>query len=275
MPYGFESEREQRVHLELDALLEIDGERVEVERVSDVRLEAVPQGPGRLELRLYVERYLEQVRPERGERSELAIGPRGIVSRGPPLGEVRLAPAERLPSGLSFEQALRRPVAAAFLGPRGNERAARWQTLEPTLAQVRALDWLLLALPELAPPGAREWSAPRAVPQIGQYELGLSIPLRHQREDGADRIRTSGVLERADLELVPGYAGALLLDLEGRSSFLPEGGLEQGELELRLRFRAHKGGQVTSVQKLRLRCAGCPEAPPVNTQPEDPEEKSG
>jgi hypothetical protein len=99
------------------------------------------------------------------------------------------------------------------------------------------------------------------MPRIGQYELGLELPLRHTRDAShPGEIRSDAVLERPALELVRGFAGQLLLDLEGLARFAPDGALQRAVLELRLRFDAQQGGRVTSVEKLRLRCARCPEA---------------
>jgi hypothetical protein len=136
-----------------------------------------------------------------------------------------------------------------------------WNSFDPILSAVQLLDWALLGFPVLSDVEVNTWSGKRRVPPLGQYQLGMDIPLRYERLspqiEGGRRVRSSGLVQRRGLQVAPDFRGTLQLDLRGEVDLEPTGRLSGVQLELAMRFEADSGSLVSSKHLARIRCRDC------------------
>ncbi len=260
-PYGFALAKEQRFRFEAEDHTLVDGAPVHVQRYADVRLVAEAFASGRTEIALYLDRYYIRVEGAPGGTTELALSERGLAARSPEQGDFVLAPDATRPGGGRVAELRERPVAGCELGPRGAIAGTPWHSYDPVLSGVDLLEWLLLGFPVLAADEANTWSARRPVPQLGQYQLGIELPLVYERMsspvEAGQRIRVSGLVERPSLRVAPDLAGVLSLDHMGQLDLGPEGRVHESQIELRMRFNPDSGGLVSSQHLIRIRCLDC------------------
>ena len=255
-PYGFASAEEQRFRFEAEDKTTVDGTQVRVQRYADVRLVAESFEPRRTELVLYLDRYYIKVEGAPGGTTELALSERGLAVRGPGEEGFSLAPGDARPGGGTVAELRERPVAGCELGPDGKVAGTPWRSYDPILSGIDLLDWILLGFPVLGGAESNSWQARRTVPQLGQYKLGLELPLRYERVAGdgeGERIRVSGLVQRSSLSVAPNYTGALNLDHLGQAELGPAGRIREAQIELRMRFNADSGGLVSSQHLVRIR----------------------
>ena len=209
-PYGFATRLEQPLRYEAEGRLEVDGHPVTVERYADLRLVAELREDARTEIVLYLDRYYMRVDGAPNGVSELALSEHGMAARSPGQGEIKLGPEDARPGGGRVSELLERPVAGCFIGPMGEVIGEPWRSFDPILSGIELLEWILLGLPVLEASGESGWSARRRAPTIGQYQLGIDIPLRYERvrndsEPSGQRIRMSGLIQRSALTVAPGF----------------------------------------------------------------------
>ena len=255
-PYGFAAAEEQRFRFEAEDKTNVDGTPVRVQRYADVRLVVETFETRRTELTLYLDRYYIKVEGAPGGTTELALSERGLAARGPKEGEFSLAPGDARPGGGTVRELRERPVAGCELGPDGEIAGTLWQSFDPVLSGIDLLDWILLGFPVLSGGESSSWRARRSLPQLGQYQLGLELPLLYERADGdgeGQRIRVSGLVQRASLSLARNYTGALNLDHLGEVELGADGRVREAQFELRMRFNADSGGLVSSQHLVRIR----------------------
>ena len=261
-PYGFAITPEQRFRLEGEDRTEIDGTTVVVDRYAELRVVSVTLAPGRYELSLYLDHFYLRVEGAPGGSSEVALSAQGLAVRSPNGGEMRLGPSDERPGGGRVQELLSRPVAGVEISETGEVAGEPWRSFDPILSGFAVLDWLLLALPVLSDSAKESWEGRRRVPALGQYELGVALPLRYERVSaaGGEVVRASGLLQRRDLEVAPGFRGLLRLDVRGETELDSEQRVRQGVVELAMRFEAEGGDVVSSVHRTRIRCLDCPGA---------------
>jgi len=260
-PYGFGAAPEQRFRFEGEDRTDVDGEAVKVARFSELRLVAEEVVPGRTELALYLDRYYVRVEGAPGGTTELAISERGLAAHTPEEGDLTLAPDAERPGGGPVSELRDRPIGGGELKPTGEMNGEPWHSFDPILSGVALLDWVLIVFPVRAPDESTGWSAQRRVPALGQYELGMDLPIQYESAsseiEGGQRIRMSGLLRRPELRVAPDFVGALSLDLIGEAEFGSDERLREAQVELRMRFEAQSGSQVSSKHLVRLRCLDC------------------
>ncbi len=233
-PYGFALAEEQRFRFEAEDKTTVDGTPVRVQRYADVRLVAESFEPRRTELVLYLDRYYIKVEGAPGGTTELALSERGLAARSPEEGEFSLKPGDARPGGGTVAELRERPLAGCELGPDGELVGTPWRSYDPVLSGIDLLDWLLLGFPVLGGAESSSWQARRAVPQLGQYKLGLELPLLYERAIGegeGERIRVSGLVQRSSLSVAPNYTGALNLDHLGQAELGPAGRIREAQIE--------------------------------------------
>jgi hypothetical protein len=266
-PYGFDQKAVQRFVFESEEQTDVDGSPATVIRYAELELEASAASRARTELALRLERYYMRVEGAPGGTSELALSQTGLVSRDPVQGEVRLDADQRVPGGRTVGALLRHPVAGAVLRSDGVLVGSPWHSREASLGDLPLMEWILLALPIVSDTEGRSWTGRRPVPPLGQYQLGIEIPLRFERNDASgSEIRSSGAVRREALELAEGFRGLLELDYAGEASLSPAGAIGEARLQLQALFRDEQGGEVRAQYRARLRCADC--GPAVNPPPE-------
>lgn len=264
-PYGFDVTPEQCFRLEGEDPTVVDGTPVQIQRFAQFRLVVDAASQGRYELALLLERYYLRVEGAPGGTSEFALSSAGLLARGGPQGEMRLGPEEIGPGGASIRTLLSKPIGGFFVESSGAVIGTPWNSFDPLLAGVHVLDWVILALPVLAVEGEGEaWSGERALPTIGQYEFGVTLPLRYEHvSDDAPvagkRIRASGVLERSDIEVAVGLDGDVRFDYVGEVEFDGSGRLAEARVELRVEFDASDGTEVSSRHHVRINADECPD----------------
>ena len=254
-PYGFGAAQEQRFRFEAADRTYVDGTLVRVQRYADVRLVAETFETRRTELALYLDRYYIKVEGAPGGTTELALSERGLAARSPEEGEFNLAPDDARPGGGTIRELRERPVAGCELGPDGAIVGTPWRSFDPVLSGIDLLDWILLGFPVLSGGESSSWRARRTVPQLGQYQLGLELPLFYERTGGdgeGKRIRVSGLVQRTSLSVAPNYTGALNLDHLGQVELGADGRVREAQFELRMRFNADSGGLVSSQHLVRI-----------------------
>jgi hypothetical protein len=266
-PYGFDQETVQRFVFESEEHTDVDGSPATVIRYAEVELEASAASQARTELALRLERYYMRVEGAPGGTSEIALSPTGLVSRDPVQGELRLDADQPVPGGRTVGALLRQAVASAVLRSDGALVGSLWHSREASLGDLPLMEWILLALPIVSDAEGRSWTGRRPVPPLGQYELGIEIPLRFERADAFGReIRSSGSVRREALELAEGFRGLLEITYAGEASLSPAGAIDEARLQLHALFRDEQGGEVRAHYRARLRCADCGAA--VNPPPE-------
>ena len=268
-PYGFGSEPEQCFRLEAEEPTEVDGAAVEIQRLAEFRLAVDAASDSRYELAMLLGRYYLSVEGAPGGSSELVISNAGLLARGGPEGEMRVGPEEIGPGGASLRSLLARPIGGFIVDSSGVVAGTPWTSHDPLLGGVSLIDWLILALPVLgSDPEVASWSGERALPKIGRYDFGVSIPLQYERIDsdgppGSSRIRAIGMLERRDIEVAVGLEGDVRFDYRGETDLDARGQVSESRAELRVRFDATDGTEVSSRHQLRISATECPE-PSIN-----------
>jgi hypothetical protein len=272
-PYGFDARSERAYEFESRAETTIDDEPVLVLTYAAFRLAAKPlEGGATTELVLYLERYFQSVESKEGLH-EVAISNQGVLVRGGEQGELRLAPDDATPSASSVTALLQRPLASAVLDSEGALQGSPFHSHDPLLAEVDPLDWFLLSAPLLSGGDAPAWSGSRELPRIGQYRLGVQLPMRYERlapEKGRDRIRAEGFARRDSLELVEGFQGALELEYRGQAELGSRTELLAATSELEVTFDASDGSRIHSRQHFAIRCRDC--ADDVNSEANLPDQ---
>lgn len=259
LPYAFETISEQTYSFEANDEISIDGTPVAVQRVADLRLVGSPLEDARLDFTLQLERYYMRVDgapSAQGETTELAISEKGVVTSGTAAGDVRLVPGdERIEEGL-LHDFLQKPVGGCVLDARGAKLGSSWESQNPLLAGVDVLEWVLLALPVLDR-SSDVWTGERALPRIGQYVLGLDIPIRYEAGQEGRGLRGTGFVRRSRLEIAPGLAGAVQIDYAGEATLDPDGRIVHTKADLLFVFEGEDGTRVSSRHKVELRCSDC------------------
>ncbi len=268
-PYGFAAQPEQRFRLETEELTLVDDEPVNVKSYAEFRLvaEALDEG-GATELSLYLERYYQSVERSEG-MSEVAISREGVLVRGGERGELQLRADQPTSTAPSIGALLDRPAASAILSSRGVVTGQLFHSYDPLLAGVHPLQWFLLAAPVLSDGDATSWSGSREVPQIGQYRLGVQLPLRYERAAG-EPVRATGFVRRPDVTLAEGFRGELELDFRGEVELGIQRELLAATSELELAFDAQDGSRIRSRHRVRIQCRDCAGA--VNSEAEEPDQ---
>jgi hypothetical protein len=258
-PYGFEHTSKQQFIFEAEEQTDVDGAPVTVQRYAEFRLEAEREDPARTELSLVLDRYYMRVEGAPGGEQEMALSPSGLVFRNPSQGEVRLGADEDGPGGRTVAALLRNAVAGVVVRPDGRLVGDPWRSQDPLLGDFSILEWVVLAFPVLEA-NAPAWSAGRPLPVLGQYRLGIQLPMQFERldgESGGTRVRSAGAVQRESLALTAGFRGRLQIDQSGEASLSPAGRLEEARVELRSSFQADDGTNVGAHYRVRLRCADC------------------
>ena len=273
-PYGFDQEATQPFVFESEEQTDVDGSPATVVRYAELELEASPASGARTELALRLHRYYMRVEGAPGGMSEIVLSPTGLVSRDPVQGEIRLDADESVPGGRTVAALLRQAVAGAVVRSDGVLVGSPWHSREATLRDLPLMGWILLALPIVSDSEDRTWTGRRPVPPLGQYRLGIDIPLRFERVDAlGQEIRSSGFVRRDTIELAEGYRGLLELDFAGEASLSPAGAVREARLQLQAIFRAEQGHEIRAHYRARLRCADC--RPAVNPAPEGSDTPEG
>jgi hypothetical protein len=240
-------------------------------RHAEFALAAEDWEGGRTELALRLKRYYLRIEGAPGGTSELALSPDGLLSRAPPRGEVRLGPDDTAPGGRPVRALTTEAVGGAVVAPDGTLLGDPWRTKEPALGDLPVVEWILLAFPVAAPPETRSWNARRPIPALGQYRLGIEIPIRFERA-AEDRVRAAGVVQRASVELAPGYRGSLTVEHRGEATLGSSGRIEEAHVELHSRFAPEEGKEVRSVYRVRITRGNSAEtinpSPPPSDTPE-------
>ena len=253
-PYGLGSAPVQRYRLETEETLDVDGAPVDVRRLAELRLEVERADPGETRVQLFIDSYYMRVAGAPGGTSELSISERGVATSSDQ-GQRLLDP--NAAGGLAREL-LRRPVEAVTLDPAGGLLEEIWHTPHAVLLSVHLLDWLLLGLGPLSPDGRPAWTGSRPVPKIGQYELGIELPIRGQRDPGdASRIELSGATSRDALRIAENFEGSLELDYRAVLELDALGRPVRARLELLMQFNSTTGSRVSSRHRVRIRCLDC------------------
>jgi hypothetical protein len=251
-PYGFDQETVQHFVFQSEERTEIPDEApVTARRHAEFALTAEDWEGGRTELALRLKRYYLRIEGAPGGTSELALSPEGLLSRAPTSGEVRLGPDDTAPGGRPVRALTTEAVAGAVVGSDGRLLGDPWYTKEPALGDLPVVEWILMAFPVLAPAEMQSWNGRRPVPALGQYRLGIEVPIRFERA-AEDRIRAAGVVQRASVELAPGYRGSLTVEHRGEATLGRFGRIEEAHVELHSRFEPEGGQEVRSVYRVRI-----------------------
>jgi hypothetical protein len=256
-PYGLAHAPVQRFHLEAEETLDVDGTLVEVQRVADLRLEVESAEPGVTRVQLFVDRYYQRVEGAPGGTTELTISERGVATHSPQ-GRALLDPNARTPGGGRVRELTTRPVEAVALGPAAELLDTPWHTRHALLMSVHLLDWLLLGFGPVSAQGSPAWNGTRRVPQIGQYQLGVELPIRGQLDPAVpERVHLGGSVARASLRIAEDFEGALALDYTCALDLGPAGRPERARLELQMDFRSTAGSRVSSRHRVQIHCLDC------------------
>ncbi|MCP4007448.1 MAG: hypothetical protein GY725_24985 [bacterium] len=234
--------------------MEVDGETAQIQRFADLELRSLRDESGTLLVELFLNRYYTRVEGAPGGTTELSISARGLSTQTPQEGSQSLGPEAASPGGGTISQLRERPVAGVGLVEGGFVSDELWQSSHPVLFGIHLLDWLLLALP--TEPGRQDdtWTGSREVPQMGQYRVGIELPLLYRPSSGAEPgVQVSGSVRRKSLRIAQDFEGALELDHVARAVFSPDGALADATLELRMSFTSSQGSRVSSRHRVRIR----------------------
>ena len=256
-PYGFAAFPEQRFRFEAHETTRIDATPVEIVRLADVVLRAKPDENGDTEVELFLDRYYMRIEGAPGGASELSISDAGLTARTEE-GPVTLGPHETTPGGDTVLEMRARPAASVALDGRGAAADRIWTSPHPVLAGVSLLDWILFALPTRGGATDTSWSATRTLPQVGQYALGLALPVRWELRGGPLALRSAATARRESVHLAEGFEGRLAIETHGEADLEADGRVREARLELALDFAATNGAHVQSSHKIRLTCTSCP-----------------
>jgi hypothetical protein len=270
-PYGFEALPEQAFRFEARDQTEIDGTRVSVERLADLRLIGKPLDGSRTELAIHLSRFYMRIEGAPGGTTELAISEKGLVTRGTGDEDLSIVPDSAAPEEESLiGRLLEDPLGGCILDGDGARLGTSWRSRHPVLSGLEVLDWVMLALPIVDPGGGQSWSGARSVPPIGQYAFGIEIPIRYRREAGdplgTGRVLSSGVVRRSHLEVAPGLAGSITLDFTGEAELGTAGRVRRARGQLLFEFNGDGGTRVSSRHQVQLSCLDCdnPVNPPAS-----------
>jgi len=258
-PYGFGRVPEQRYRFEADETTTVDGTPVKIERAADVVLRAKPESSETVratEIELFIDRYFIRVEGAPGGASELSVsekGLRAVTEDGP----VQLGADEKTPGGDTVLEMRSRPAASVSLDFAGVPTGALWTSPHPVWAGVSLLDWILLALPTREPSDRKPWTATRILPQVGQYALGIDVPVRWEEGSGPLALRGAGSVARESLRLAENFAGRVAIETHGEAELADDGRVREARLQLSLDFAATNGTQVVSSHSIRIRCTSC------------------
>ena len=262
-PYGLGKFPEQHWRFEADELTEIDGTKVTIERAADVVLRAEPEPERDTPLDLYVERYRIRIDGAPAGTSELQVSELGLTATTAE-GPVSLGAGDPTPAGDTVLELRARPVASAELDRFGAATHPAWASQHPVWAGLSLADWWLLALP---PQGSPAGPTLRALPQIGQYALGLDVPMRWQGGAGEGRVSADS------LHLASGFDGRAEVEARSQADLAPDGRVRAARLQVALDFKATNGTHVRSSHKIRWTCSDC--GPGVNPPPPRPDTDRG
>ncbi len=256
-PYGLGEAPVQRFRVEVEETIDVDGRPVEVQRFAELRLEVQSAEPGVTSIQLFVDSYYQRIAGAPGGPTELSISKRGVATSSEER-QALLDPNSESPGWGRVRDLPERPVQAVDLDPSGNTIGEVWHTSHPVLQAVDLMDWLLLALGPLPARRQTAWSGSRAVPRIGQYQLGIELPVRGEW-DPVDplRIRLSGSARRDSLRVHADLEGAIQLDYSATLELAPSGRPEQARVELQMHFRATDGTRVSSRHRVDVQCLDC------------------
>ena len=233
-------------------------------RFGDVILRAKPADGGGAELELFIDHYAARTEGTPDGGSELSISEKGYWVQTPKTGRVGFGPNDKTLGGDTPLEMRARPAAAVEVDTNGEVLEPIWTSPHPVLLDIALLDWLIIALPTRAPSGERAWVARRMVPQTGQFNLGVELPLRWESDpDAPPALRASGSVARESLRVAPGLEGKLALDARGSAELFPDGRVRVATFELRLDLQATDGTHVASRHQLRVSCTSC--QAPVNS----------
>jgi hypothetical protein len=258
-PYGFGAVPEQRYRFEADETTEIDGTPVKIVRAADLVLRAKPgadDAPGATEIELFIDRYLIRVEGGPGGPSELSVSEQGLraVTRE---GPVQLGADEKTPGGDTVLEMRARPVASVALDSSGSTSAEIWTSPHPVWTGVSLLDWILLALPTREPPDRKPWVANRLLPHVGQYLLGVDVPVRWEEGTGPLALRATGAVSRDSLRLAENFAGKVDIQTRGEAALEDDGRVREARVQLAFDFTATNGTHVVSSHDIRIQCTSC------------------
>lgn len=258
-PYGFGATPEQRYRFEADETTEVDGTPVKIVRAADLVLRAKPgadPAAGPTELELFIDRYFIRVEGAPGGAAELSVsekGMRAVTQEGP----VQLGADEQTPGGDTVLQLRARPVASVSLDSAGESLHEIWTSPHPVWTGVALLDWILFALPTREPLDRKPWIAKRILPHVGQYALGIDVPVRWEEAGGPLALRASGAVSRDSLQLAENFAGRVSIETRGNASLGEDGRVREARVQLGLDFAATNGTHVVSSHDIRIRCTSC------------------
>ena len=227
-------------------------------------------------LTLHLDRYYMRIEGAPGGEAEITLSQEGMVSKTAKDGEIRIGPDDPMPGGRTLRTLLGEPVAGVMLAPDGRTLGDPWLSRAPVLQDLPLLQWVVLSLPILAESETPSWTGRRPLPPLGQYHLGMELPIRYERSastEEAPGIRSAAAIERTSVELAPGYRGALEIDCRGEAAFGTGRVLESAKLELHVRFRAEDDGEVHSRYRVRIRCTDCDSA--INPSGDDSDRPEG
>jgi len=264
-PYGFATSPEQRFHFEANERTDVDGTQVRIVRLADVRLFAqrdASDSSADTELSLFIERYFLRVEGMPGGDSELSISENGVraVTREGPL---ELRPDEHTPAGDTVNEMRSRPAASVTLDAAGEATSGIWTSPHPLWAGVALLDWMLLALPTREPMDRKPWPVKRLLPQVGNYALGVDLPMTWEEKAGPLALRGAGALSRDSLRLAENFEGKVAIEARSEADLAEDGRVREARVQLRLDFQATNGARVQSSHDIRVTCTGCDA--PVNS----------
>jgi hypothetical protein len=258
-PYGFGAAPEQRYRFEADETTEVDGTPVKIVRAADLVLRAKrasDQTPGETEIELFIDRYFIRVEGAPGGASELSVseqGMRAVTQEGP----VQLGADEQTPGGDTVLEMRARPAASVALDSAGSSSAEIWTSPHPVWTGVSLLDWILLALPTREPADRKPWIATRILPHVGQYMLGIDVPVRWQEASGPLALHATGSVSRDSIRLAEDFAGRVSIETRGEASLGDDGRVREARVQLGLDFTATNGTHVVSSHDIRIRCTSC------------------
>jgi hypothetical protein len=264
-PFGFAAAPEQNFIFEAEDRTVVDGVEVQIKRYAEFRLVATALERGGTELACYLKRFYQSVQGPDGA-NEVAISEEGIVVRGADGQELRLGPEDRTPTANSVAELLDRPAASAIVSSDGVVRGSTFRSYDPLLGDIDPLEWFLLSVPLVAGAENSSWTGSREVPQVGEYRLGVQLPLRYEWTQGEGEGRglaATGFARRSDLALAEDFRGDLHLEYRGQTQLGDAFELISAALELDVSFVASGGSEIQSAHRVSLRCADCA---PVNSK---------
>jgi hypothetical protein len=172
-------------------------------------------------------------------------------------GPITLRADQKTPGGDTVLEMRARPAASVVLDSDGEATVPIWTSPHPVLMGVSLLDWMLLALPTRGRAGEASWVATRILPQIGQYSLGLDVPMRWVAGDGPLALRGEATVTRDSLRLAENFEGRVSIQTRSEADLEGDGRVREARLQLVLDFAATNGAHVQSSHTIRLRCTSC------------------